>query len=188
MLPPVIVVPTARRRYKVCSVKHWLQPGWGCGWWEARCGGWARAPGGGGPWSRGRAAATRRTGWCSARWGQLVTPGQQCVMLTARAHTPACSPSPGPGCPSSTSGTPRRPWRYSRRGKYLDTGRKYLVVLQVEAAEARRLALMPSMVVQTEPRLYTYILPPIRYPDGRHYLKLGQHDLSKVRSCNDFLT
>ena len=50
----------------------------------------------------------------------------------------------------------------------------------MEAAEARRLALMPSMVVQTEPRLYTYILPPIRYPDGRHYLKLGQHDLSKV--------
>ena len=69
----------------------------------------------------------------------------------------------------------------------MDTGRKYLVVLQVEAAEARRLALMPSMVVQTEPRLYTYILPPIRYPDGRHYLKLGQHDLTKVRSCNDSL-
>ena len=54
-------------RYKLCSVKHWLQPGWVCEWWEARCGGWARAPGGGGPWSRGRAAATRRTGWCSAR-------------------------------------------------------------------------------------------------------------------------
>ena len=67
----------------------------------------------------------------------------------------------------------------------MDTDRKYLVVLQVEAAEARRLALMPSMVVQTEPRLYTYILPPIRYPDGRHYLKLGQHDLTKVKSCND---
>ena len=64
----------------------------------------------------------------------------------------------------------------------MGTARKYLVVLhQVEAAEARRLALMPSMVVQTEPRLYTYILPPIRYPDGRHYLKLGQHDLTKVR-------
>ena len=71
----------------------------------------------------------------------------------------------------------------------MDTARKYLVVLhQVEAAEARRLALMPSMVVQTEPRLYTYILPPIRYPDGRHYLKLGQHDLTKVTFVMRILT
>ena len=71
----------------------------------------------------------------------------------------------------------------------MDTARKYLLVLhQVEAAEARRLALMPSMVVQTEPRLYTYILPPIRYPDGRHYLKLGQHDLTKVTFVMRILT
>ena len=27
--------------------------------------------------------------------------------------------------------------------------------------------------------MYTYILPPIRYPDGRTYVKFGQHDLSR---------
>ena len=26
---------------------------------------------------------------------------------------------------------------------------------------------------------YTYILPPIPYPDGRTYLKLGAHDLTR---------
>ena len=39
---------------------------------------------------------------------------------------------------------------------------------------------MPSMVTQTKPFQYTYILPPILYPDGRIYLKFGQHDLTRV--------
>ena len=39
---------------------------------------------------------------------------------------------------------------------------------------------MPSLVTQTRPWQYTYILPPITYPDGRIYLKFGQHDLSRV--------
>ena len=33
--------------------------------------------------------------------------------------------------------------------------------------------------LQLEPSRYTYILPPILYPNGRHYLKFGAHDLSR---------
>ena len=32
---------------------------------------------------------------------------------------------------------------------------------------------------QLEPSRYTYILPPIVYPNGRHYLKFGAHDLTR---------
>ena len=49
----------------------------------------------------------------------------------------------------------------------------------MDEEEANRLSLMPSMVVQVEPKQYTYILPPILYPDGNFYIKFGQHDLSK---------
>ena len=48
---------------------------------------------------------------------------------------------------------------------------------QVDKEEAARLSAMPSMVVQLEPSRYTYILPPILYPNGKHYLKFGAHDL-----------
>ena len=34
-------------------------------------------------------------------------------------------------------------------------------------------------VLKLEPSRYTYILPPILYPNGRHYLKFGAHDLSR---------
>ena len=52
-------------------------------------------------------------------------------------------------------------------------------LFQVDKEEAARLSAMPSMVVQLEPSRYTYILPPILYPDGKHYLKFGAHDLSR---------
>jgi len=54
-----------------------------------------------------------------------------------------------------------------------------IALIQVDQEEANRLSQMPSMVVQVEPKQYTYILPPIVYPDGYIYIKFGQHDLSK---------
>ncbi|XP_078668196.1 monomeric sarcosine oxidase-like isoform X2 [Branchiostoma floridae x Branchiostoma belcheri] len=49
--------------------------------------------------------------------------------------------------------------------------------LQVEISEsdADRLQRMPSMVYRhpTDPGKWYYILPPIRYPDGKYYLKIG---------------
>ena len=35
------------------------------------------------------------------------------------------------------------------------------------------------IMLKMEPSRYTYILPPILYPNGRHYLKFGAHDLSR---------
>ena len=45
---------------------------------------------------------------------------------------------------------------------------------EVDAAEAARLAGMPSLIYEPEDiALGIYMLPPIRYPDGRFYLKIG---------------
>lgn len=55
-----------------------------------------------------------------------------------------------------------------------------VALIELDHDEAERLKTMPSMVTQTEPKQYTYILPPILYPDNKYYLKFGQHDLSKV--------
>jgi len=52
-------------------------------------------------------------------------------------------------------------------------------LLEVDKEQADRLSAMPSMVIHLEPSRYTYILPPILYPNGRHYLKFGAHDLSR---------
>ena len=41
------------------------------------------------------------------------------------------------------------------------------------------LSLELYITLQLEPSRYTYILPPILYPNGRHYLKFGAHDLSR---------
>jgi hypothetical protein len=38
---------------------------------------------------------------------------------------------------------------------------------------------MPTMVTYFDPSAYTYILPPIVYPDGKSYLKFGCHDRTK---------
>lgn len=44
---------------------------------------------------------------------------------------------------------------------------------EVDAEEVGRLAAMPTLIVRTPDGQDPYLLPPIRYPDGRIYLKLG---------------
>lgn len=46
------------------------------------------------------------------------------------------------------------------------------------ASEATRLSTMPTVVTNYSYGQLdgTYILPPILYPDGKYYLKLGHHD------------
>jgi glycine/D-amino acid oxidase-like deaminating enzyme len=49
-----------------------------------------------------------------------------------------------------------------------------ITFFEVDEAEAERLADMPSMIFKPEAvMLGVYMLPPIRYPDGRIYLKIG---------------
>lgn len=45
---------------------------------------------------------------------------------------------------------------------------------EVDEAEAGRLSSMPSMIYEPEDIMMgVYLLPPIRYPDGKYYLKIG---------------
>lgn len=49
-----------------------------------------------------------------------------------------------------------------------------IVFMEVDEAEAARLADMPSLITKPhDPRDAIYMLPPIRYPDGQFYLKIG---------------
>lgn len=49
-----------------------------------------------------------------------------------------------------------------------------IVFFEVDEAEAMRLAAMPSLISEpADPRDGIYMLPPIRYPDGRIYAKIG---------------
>ena len=38
---------------------------------------------------------------------------------------------------------------------------------------------MPTMVTFFDKSTYTYILPPVEYPDGKSFLKFGAHDRDK---------
>ncbi|KFM80511.1 Peroxisomal sarcosine oxidase, partial [Stegodyphus mimosarum] len=54
--------------------------------------------------------------------------------------------------------------------------------LKIPAREAKRISSMPSIVCRrdlenTGLNLGAYILPPIRYPDGNYYLKIGHMDM-----------
>jgi len=48
-----------------------------------------------------------------------------------------------------------------------------VVLFAVAEAEAKRLTTMPSLIYLEPPENHPYLLPPIRYPDGRYYLKMG---------------
>lgn len=48
-----------------------------------------------------------------------------------------------------------------------------VVLLELDAQEAARLAAMPSLIWLEPDGNDPYLLPPIRYPDGRTYLKMG---------------
>ena len=56
----------------------------------------------------------------------------------------------------------------------LDVYARTITFFEVDEAEAERLADMPSMIFKPEDAaLGVYMLPPIRYPDGKVYLKIG---------------
>jgi sarcosine oxidase len=55
-----------------------------------------------------------------------------------------------------------------------------IVKVEISAALQERLRAMPSLIVDgTAPLSDPYILPPIRYPDGRWYIKLGTGELGR---------
>ena len=53
--------------------------------------------------------------------------------------------------------------------------RQTVVFLEVSPAEASRLKSMPDIVTHYKFGVLdgTYVLPPIKYPDGKFYLKVG---------------
>lgn len=59
------------------------------------------------------------------------------------------------------------------RAPRLSINARTVALFEVEEAEARRLAAMPSLVFEWAREGDPYLLPPIRYPDGKFYLKLG---------------
>lgn len=48
-----------------------------------------------------------------------------------------------------------------------------VVLFEVPEAEAQRLATMPALIYLDPPENHPYLLPAIRYPDGKTYLKMG---------------
>lgn len=57
------------------------------------------------------------------------------------------------------------------RAPHLDVYARTVAFFEVSAAEAARLKSMPSLVYEAPED--PYLLPPIRYPDGKIYIKLG---------------
>jgi len=55
----------------------------------------------------------------------------------------------------------------------------------LDPKEAARLAQMPALVFETAQNNDPYLLPPIRYPDGRTYLKLGGDPVDRVLTSHE---
>lgn len=58
-----------------------------------------------------------------------------------------------------------------RRAPQLDVYQRTVALFEISQAQTARLATMPSLVYEAPEA--PYLLPPIRYPDGRTYIKLG---------------
>ncbi|CAN7252290.1 NAD(P)/FAD-dependent oxidoreductase [Rhizobium sp. LjRoot254] len=73
----------------------------------------------------------------------------------------------------ATGGFTNRPGLLPERLDLTVYGRT-VAFFEVDAEEAARLAAMPALISKREDvMLGIYMLPPIRYPDGRFYLKIG---------------
>jgi sarcosine oxidase len=57
------------------------------------------------------------------------------------------------------------------RSRHMDVYERTVALFEVDEAEAHRLSAMPSLVYSAPES--PYLLPPIRYPDGKTYVKLG---------------
>jgi sarcosine oxidase len=58
-----------------------------------------------------------------------------------------------------------------------------ILLAELPTAEAERLATMPTLIVDGVDGILfkdIYVLPPIRYPDGKIYIKLGGDDISPL--------
>jgi glycine/D-amino acid oxidase-like deaminating enzyme len=63
-----------------------------------------------------------------------------------------------------------------------------IVLAEIPSAALERLSAMPSLIVDgTAPLGDPYILPPIRYPNGRWYIKLGTGELGRQLTTLDEL-
>lgn len=60
-----------------------------------------------------------------------------------------------------------------------------VALFRVRAAEAARLARLPSLVLRWSGPGEPYLLPPIRYPDGAWYAKLGGDPADRRLACRD---
>jgi len=67
---------------------------------------------------------------------------------------------------------------FTAREMELSLTSQTIAYIRVSAEEAERLSNMPTLVTSyhSEKLDGTYILPPVLYPDGQYYLKLGHHD------------
>ncbi|ETW96511.1 MAG: N-methyl-L-tryptophan oxidase [Candidatus Entotheonella factor] len=73
----------------------------------------------------------------------------------------------------------------------IDVYARTIVLLELGPDDVSRLQGMPSIIYKPrDPAGHCYILPPIRYPDGKYYLKIGgypqEHTLSSLEALQDW--
>ncbi len=60
-----------------------------------------------------------------------------------------------------------------------------ITLFELDETEAQRLAEMPSLIYRGPNEDGPYVLPPIRYPDGKVYLKIGGEPVDKLLTSQD---